>query len=214
MGRSPTGANRRVLRRRSQRKRILVACEGKKEVAYFKWLSKNIGGSISIKAVQNWPAPKHVLDLAIRERLADCNAAKESGDPDDVYDEVWIVVDVDEYPHLDETLLTATKTGIDCALSGPCFEVWLILHHKELHAALANSKAAKDLWTRLIGHPAGQQEFTHIKGHLSDAIARADALVVQYKKDGIERIRRNPYSEVGILANAITKAANVDPRDL
>lgn len=210
MERSSTGAGRRKPKRRSQRRRFLIACEGDKEVAYFKWLSKRLGGNVVLKPVQRWPAPEHVLDLALRERDADRRSAKESGDPEDVYDGVWMVVDVDEYAHLAQALADADKAGVSGAVSGPCFEVWLILHEEDCNAAFNSAKAVKDRWAGIAGRPRTlQQEFDHVAGHLSDAITRADALLTRHARDGIPRHKRNPSTEVGLLVRAIADASGI-----
>ncbi|MDR1264024.1 MAG: RloB family protein [Propionibacteriaceae bacterium] len=207
MGRSPTDAGRRQPRHRPQRRRFLIACEGDKEVAYFKWLGKRLGGSVVLKPVHRWPAPEHVLDLALRERDADRRAARDSGDPGDVYDGVWIVVDVDEHAHLVQALADADKAGVSSAVSGPCFEIWLILHERDLNAALSRPTLAKNLWASIAGHPhTTQQEFDRLAGHLSDATARADALLARHTRDQTPRHERNPSTEVGLLVRAITAA--------
>lgn len=60
-------------------------------------------------------------------------------------DQVWCVFDVEcpeKQPKLDEAIRFAEKKKISLGISNPCFEVWLILHHKE-HAAHLTSKQAK-----------------------------------------------------------------------
>jgi len=211
MGRSSTGGRRRQTKRREQRRRYLIACEGEKEVAYFKWLSKRLGGTVILKPVHRWPAPEHVLELAIRERDDDRIAAKESGDPDDVYDGVWIVVDVDDYVHLPQVLQDAERTGINAAVSGPCFEVWLILHLKEHQAAFTNATSVKGQWAKIIGSTRlVEQEFEHTEGHLATAVARADRLLQRHTKNGIPRHKRNPSTEVGLLIQSVAKATGIE----
>ena len=210
MGRSPTSGGQRTPKRRKPRLRFLIACEGDTEVDYFKWLNKRLGGSVILKPVHGWSAPEHVLDLAVRERDADRKAAKESGDPDDVYDGVWIVVDVDEHAHLVQALAEADKAGIRSAVSGPCFEVWLILHKDDRHAAFASSRAAKERWADITGRPRSiQQQLNQLSGCLLVAITRADALMSKHARD-VLRHRRNPSTEVGVLVRAIVEAAGVD----
>ncbi|MCV6637142.1 RloB family protein [Candidatus Albibeggiatoa sp. nov. NOAA] len=51
-------------------------------------------------------------------------------------DELWIIVDVDDYDNRKnsfETLMKACekKTYFNMALSNPCFEIWLILHYEK-----------------------------------------------------------------------------------
>lgn len=52
-------------------------------------------------------------------------------------DERWLLLDTDHYtqgPHLGsftETIQDAKRQGVNVALSKPCFELWLLLHHNE-----------------------------------------------------------------------------------
>jgi RloB-like protein len=53
-------------------------------------------------------------------------------------DEFWVFLDSDH--HIRDTnlagtleaLRTATQTGFEIAISNPCFELWLLLHHAEV----------------------------------------------------------------------------------
>src|SRR5581483_10277864 len=58
-------------------------------------------------------------------------------------DELWLLLDTDHYitgTHLrtfTETLKDARKNGVYIALSRPCFELWLLLHHVKEHGVRA-----------------------------------------------------------------------------
>lgn len=68
-------------------------------------------------------SPPHVL-----ERLLEIEHAE--------YDERWLLLDVDhrsEGPHvasLVQTLSDARRRGVNAAICNPCFELWLLLHHR------------------------------------------------------------------------------------
>jgi len=68
-------------------------------------------------------SPPHVL-----ERLLTIEHAE--------YDERWLLLDVDHRgagPHvasLVQTLSEARRQGINAAICNPCFELWLLLHHR------------------------------------------------------------------------------------
>jgi hypothetical protein len=53
------------------------------------------------------------------------------------YDERWLLLDVDHRgagPHvrdLAQTLSEAKRQGVRAAICNPCFELWLLLHHKQ-----------------------------------------------------------------------------------
>ena len=68
-------------------------------------------------------SPQHVL-----ERLMAIEHAE--------YDERWLILDVDHRsagPHvanLAQTLSEARRQGVNAAICNPCFELWLLLHHR------------------------------------------------------------------------------------
>jgi hypothetical protein len=68
-------------------------------------------------------SPQHVLD-----RLLSIEHAE--------YDERWLLLDVDHRsagPHvanLIRTLSEARRQGVNAAICNPCFELWLLLHHR------------------------------------------------------------------------------------
>lgn len=76
-------------------------------------------------------------------------------------DERWMLLDTDHYvngPHIKEfrrIIKEAKEKGVSIALSKPCFELWLLLHHadKDTVADLDNAKAVeKSLRDRLGGY--------------------------------------------------------------
>ena len=59
-------------------------------------------------------------------------AAARLSDPEE--DECWCVFDVEwpkNHPHLFEAKRLAYAKGVSLAISNPCFELWLILHHED-----------------------------------------------------------------------------------
>jgi RloB-like protein len=46
------------------------------------------------------------------------------------FDEKWCVVDTDEFD-LDDAARIAAEKSVHLAVSNPCFELWLLLHHRE-----------------------------------------------------------------------------------
>lgn len=65
-------------------------------------------------------------------------------------DELWMVLDTDHYTsgtHIKgfvEAIKKARATGVNVALSKPCFELWLLLHHLD-GKELVNLKDANDV---------------------------------------------------------------------
>ena len=64
-------------------------------------------------------------------------------------DELWMLLDTDHYAtgsHLGSfvsTIATAQQQGVNVALSKPCFELWLLLHHEEESAVGSMSNCAE-----------------------------------------------------------------------
>jgi hypothetical protein len=101
-------------------------------------------------------------------------------------DEFWVFLDTDHHirdTHLLGTmdaLRTAAQAGFEIAISNPCFELWLLLHHADVAfgAVFANSSEVEQRLRDVLG----EYNKTSIKiGHfplarVPDAIRRARAL--------------------------------------
>ena len=70
------------------------------------------------------------------------------------YDERWLFLDVDHYAQgthlasLTQTLREARRQRVKVALSKPCFELWLLLHHSD-EVSVAELSNAKTVVSRL-----------------------------------------------------------------
>jgi hypothetical protein len=121
--------------------------------------------------------PRHVLER-LRKRRKD-----EQLQPDD---ECWLVLDTDHNtkpnhrPNLITTIRDARDDGIRVALSFPCFELWLLLHH-------IDEEYVKSLWKcgdveSKIRSYVGEYNKTNLKpdhygdGSASNATLRAERL--------------------------------------
>lgn len=76
-------------------------------------------------------------------------------------DELWMLLDTDHcvtgkhLPHFLEALKDAKKAGVEVALSRPCFELWLLLHHAEeaeVEALADATEVSRALRQRLGGY--------------------------------------------------------------
>ena len=47
------------------------------------------------------------------------------------FDEIWCVFDTDVHENLPHAIEDARQSGIEVAVSNPCFELWLVLHVRE-----------------------------------------------------------------------------------
>lgn len=94
-------------------------------------------------------APKHVV-----ERLEKAYKDVRSKGEIQENDEFWVMIDTDHHVagnHLSGTYLAlkeARQKGFELAVSNPCFELWLLLHHIDVAPGEAFEKA-KEVATRL-----------------------------------------------------------------
>jgi RloB-like protein len=109
--------------------RIVVASEGvNTERQYFEKLAAK-NSRISFKFLsrakkdKGKSAPEHVL-----QQLRDF----EKVEAPRKYDELWMVIDVDQWENLGEIIKCCEVERYHAAVSNPCFELWLLLHIRPL----------------------------------------------------------------------------------
>jgi RloB-like protein len=110
---------------RAERRRLLVVAEGTNtEVQYMQGLTQHLKTTgVSVRPVTTKGRGRDPLSvLKAAESLA---REAESVDP---YEEIWLVVDVDEHATLSECLRQAKKKDIPVVISNPRFEIWLLWH--------------------------------------------------------------------------------------
>jgi hypothetical protein len=164
---------------RPKLKRILIALEDEKSARYYfeSWKVKLRSHLIDIElAPHEGSAPKSVIEAA--------KAIKKSEDPEDPFDEVWVVFDTEGPQNPDR--LTAAKAAIDqaqrlgfkTAVSNPSWELWLLLHFEYYTGNLLNGRAAKKRLTNngLPDYDKGGNCFDQIVGRTETAILHAKRL--------------------------------------
>lgn len=132
MGKSTRKSKNRVIK-----KRIIIAMEGSKtESRYFDSLIKKLelrnDKSLHVKLLKRSKtdsSPLNVIESLNKER---CEIEEEYGKQEK--DEFWVVIDRDNWSTeaLDKVASQAEKKKYCLADSNPCFELWLLLHHKRL----------------------------------------------------------------------------------
>ncbi|WP_405711560.1 RloB family protein [Streptomyces xanthophaeus] len=205
------GPLRRVGSSRSEQRRFLIYCEGEcTEDQYFKGLRQELKSlPVTIRIGADHGEPLSLVRAAVKHKE---RAARSAADRHEAYDEVWCVVDVEApSPHasLDPAVALARKSGVRLALSNPCFELWLLLHTKEVSAYQTSAEAQKVLerdgacgyavqkkhldYGKLCG-PDGDR---HIK-----AVERAQRLRAATELGH----RSNPWTDVDILVELLREA--------
>lgn len=112
--------------------------------------------------------PKRLIKLAARY------AVRNSG----CYDEVWCVIDVDEFD-IEPTVRLAKESGVRLAVSNPCFELWLFLHQEDYNSTNyvdGYDDAVARLRNYLPNYDKSQLDFADCASGVSRAIEKAKVL--------------------------------------
>ncbi|WP_308817821.1 RloB family protein [Pseudonocardia alni] len=132
MSRSPRQRGRshslkRRVARRPELRTIVVFTEGKNSEPDYVNALKQLAHVRENVSLQIEIDPEHGVPLTLVK-----SAAIRRRDPE--IDECWCLFDVEwprNHPYLKQAIDFARAHGVSLAISNPCFEVWLILHHKE-----------------------------------------------------------------------------------
>lgn len=177
--------------RRVTRRRVLVVCGGTRtEPDYFhgiRRLLRRPDVTLSIKAVSKSPDQlvDHAVTLMSHRR--------------DQFDELWCVVDVDEFD-LDRAARSAKAAGVRLAVSNPCFEVWLLLHFDDGGPHLSGSaEAIRRLRRHLPAYDKARLQFDDYGPGVAEAVRRARKL------DDGTAVGANPSSGVWRLVEQIAR---------
>lgn len=118
----------------------------------------------------------------------------------DSYDEVWCVIDVDELD-VSAAVLEAGKRGVNLAISNPCFELWLLLHHAECTAYCSGyADVVRRLKKHLRAYDKARIRFADFADGVADAIRRAKQLDAAG-----EDWQKNPSTSVWRLVEQIAE---------
>jgi RloB-like protein len=84
--------------------------------------------------------PAGIVQEAIRIRA----------DASEAYDQCWCLVDVGDHASLARACSFGAESGINVAVSNPCFEIWLLWHHQDYRAPTSATELRRLL--RALGH--------------------------------------------------------------
>lgn len=112
-------------------KLIIIAAEGTNtEKQYFDALKVEYANThVHVEVLPRLDtssSPKHVLDQL--------NEFKKTYKIKPGYDELWLVIDIDRWGEgkIAEIARLTLQKHYELAISNPCFELWLLLHHRSL----------------------------------------------------------------------------------
>jgi hypothetical protein len=182
-----TDLHRRPSGTRTERRSLLILCEGKTEKQYFSGMRTRRGPQLAIDA----PGCDHVALVWEAERRRG-----------DEYDEVWCVLDTELNDRLvNEVLREAQGRDLSLAFSSPSFELWLILHCKDHTRPFQSAREVeKALKVLRPGWSKATTNFEDFEDGVEDACERARRL-----HDGAG-LPPNPSSAVWRLVEKIREA--------
>ena len=183
--------NSRQLARRSgtaaEAETIAIVCEGKKtEDLYFSGIRREFRlATARLRVVGLGVDPLWVVQEAeslLRQ-----------------YDQAWAVFDVEApgahaIPHarLNQAIERAERAGIRCAISNPCFELWLLLHFRVQTAYINNEAARAKVRECGCGYDAKGFDFAKVWPHHQNAIQNAVSLDTRQRANSADPADRNP----------------------
>lgn len=198
--------SRKIKKIKHQKKHILIALEDTKSSRfYIKDLlkDKNIISHI-VFAKHIGTDPKSVLK-AIKQF--------EKENPDIKYDKAWLVIDRDSFSkeNFKGTLETARQKEICVAYSNECYELWLLLHFKNIASHKTREEIKKELNEEFKKYFNLKYEKSekHVYGMLIDrqeeAIQRAKKLTENIIKiDGkLDPYNNNPSTKIHLLVECL-----------
>lgn len=189
---------RRSTGKRPERRTLVVFTEGKNsEPDYINGLKKlshvaeNVALSIEVDALHGVPLTL-VEQAIVRSK-------------DDEIDECWCVFDVEwpkHHPNLQKAVGRARQHKIGLAVSNPCFELWLILHHRKF-SKFENTDKVESL-SRALDKRSGKTIDASLYMPLRRvASEHAAMLEKQHARNGTELPHDNPSSGMHHLLKAI-----------
>ena len=182
--------NRQRRPARSQRslrpgKSLLVVCEGTTEQEYIDELRRHIGNpSVQIRFCRDRGTPDKIIDLAQQE-VRDQATNRNPG-----FDEVWCVFDRDSHDHFNGPIQTAIHRGYKLAVSNPCIELWLLIHHRD-SPGQQHRDHVKDMLKRYDRGYKKHVRFDRYVDGIPSAVQIAHRMEVIAQEDG-ERPFGNP----------------------
>lgn len=197
---------------RERHKRVLAVSGGiKTEAQYLDYVNGRVrSGGVKIVTAKSGRDPVSLVKEARELAAEDKRNAKNSDDPENVFNAIWVVFDVDDFADsIPEAMKLAKEHGIRCAISNPCFEVWLLWHVSEFSShdtTKATQKKAKQ--QEVVGGVGGKTiNLKQIEGNYN--AARKSALNAE--RVHAEAARKfphdNPRSDVHQLIDYVLESA-------
>ncbi len=195
---------------KNPRRRYLLFCEDTYGgTTYFTEMRRRQRFSnVSIEVGPDHGEPYKLVNAAQKRRDS---APTRRGDQGTEYDEVWCVIDVEApraHDSLGEAMRLARESDINIAYANPCFELWLLLHQRDVGGYLSTTDAIKQM-ERLKCCYTDRKDFdpAHFFGDPQQkAIGRAERLHERYG-DAVHPRDRNPWTNIHLLVRGLLDQA-------
>lgn len=213
--------NRRRIASRPLRRYYLVVTEDEKSSVFY---LEALAAKLSPGVVQTAPGldvhgtgfnTQSLVDAVadIKKRALE-ELRRKTGSDVFSFDEVWVLFDKDSFSaqRFDNAIQSATARHYNVAWSNECFELWYLLHFKDVSAPLDRKRIYAEL-SRCLGVP----HYENLKGdagkHLHEkmasspairiAIARAKRLEAEAAASGLPCSQQNPCTLVHKLVEPL-----------
>lgn len=186
---------------RQPRSYILIVMEGETEEEYFKQMSA-VYKSETLTLVHTLASTSSWKDIMKK-------AAEEEAPHGAQFDERWVVYDADK-PIAEKTLQQsidkAKEKNLQCAISNPCFEYWLILHHEYFTKQYNTKKCENKLKTLHPAYKKGDKAAMSLymdPERLKNAMKRAKDGLKWHKDNESKEVCPLPSTTVHLLVQSI-----------
>lgn len=196
---------RRASPTRRPRQRTLIVVGGlRTEVQYFEQVkaSRRATG-LQVRVIARGVSPSELVEIASREKARDARVARDSGDPRDVFDSVWVVVDVDEFDaDIPNAQRAAKESAVRLAVSNPCFEIWLLWHFQD-RAAWIHRRDLQRLVNNLNICDGKSIKARDLPEQTASAVERASRARALHVERGSAFPSDNPRSDLDLLLSSL-----------
>lgn len=189
--------------RRPQRK-IVIVCEGEKtEINYFNGFKTRGSGVEIIPIHGKCTDPKSIVEYAEERMDRQWSIDLEEGDS------VWCAFDVDENKSqvLKDTCNHAKTKSIKIALSNPSFELWFLLHYKDIFSPITRQEVISELKIFIPDYEKDKKINIILLDKIPGAVRRAKQLNNKHIKEKKELVSTdsNPSTQVFELIELIKR---------
>lgn len=199
---------RRSNKKREQNPRFLIISEGEITERQYLEAVKRSRRIVSADLKFVPPGPTSPMEIVTKARNLRNEALK-----DDPFDFVWCIFDVEAKvgqrarPRLSEAVEMARQNKIWVALSNPCIELWILLHHEDWQASIASDACQNKCAKLALVVKKHLQKPDELFAQYPSARRNAINLDQKHDRDGVTKPEdRNPSSSIYKLVDAICSA--------